>query len=579
MSRLDSYTQYLQDAMKSWSCPGLAVAVIRGEEVLHQGVYGMRDIENNLPMTADTRFAMASVTKSFAAMSIALLVDEGRLAWDKPVNEYMPDFVLDDEYITAHITVRDMLSHRTGLPRHDFAVWRLDITPAEFIKRMKHFKFSATFREKFQYNNLMYYAAAYLVEKVSGQPWETFVQTRIFEPLGMVASNFMPEPPRADQTTAWGYRADRDEKGGVKGLTRMPYGKHTQVSPGAAGALFSTLADLTKWLTVHVNSGTVGDFKLVSPDNLKLMHLPQMVIPGGGVNEALHGNTIFNYGMGWFVEPYRGNTLVHHGGNVEGFSLEIGFVPQENIGVIVLTNLQALPLRDAMLYESIDRVLDLPDRDWNQRYHAIFDPYFAALASGKQTAKQEQTPDAPPTHPLETYLGIYAADGYPDFAVRREGDSLLASTVGSLDWSPFRHYHYDVFEWHLSDFDEWLKVRFLTNDNGEIDTVSIPLEPAVDNIIFKRKPITLPEDLMAALLGKYTTPIAGWAYTVTRREGKLYITPTGGTPEEMQAYRLTDALVGLSAKRVRFEFARTDAAIPSLTIKMPDATLEATHTA
>jgi CubicO group peptidase (beta-lactamase class C family) len=155
MDRFDHYDQYIQAAMRSWDCPGVAIPVIKGENQLYQGVFGWRDVENQLPMTEDTRFAMASRIKSFTAMSAALLVDEGKLEWDKPVREYMPEFTLDDPYTTQHGTVRDMLSHRTGLPRHDFSAWRLDISWAEFVKRMRHFKFNLSFREKFQYNNLM----------------------------------------------------------------------------------------------------------------------------------------------------------------------------------------------------------------------------------------------------------------------------------------------------------------------------------------------------------------------------------------------------------------------------------------
>ena len=217
MSRFDNYNQYVQEAMQSWNCPGVAIAVVKGDEVIHQSVFGFRDVENQLPLTADTRFAMASVTKSFTAMSVAQLIDDGKLEWDKPVKEYIPEFVLDDPYVTQHVTVRDMLSHRTGLPRHDFSAWRLDIPRAEFVKRMKHLKFSATFRERFQYNNLMYYVIPYLVEKIAGQKWEAVMQQRVFSPLKMTASNFKPEPPQAGQLTAKGYRVERDDHGKAKG--------------------------------------------------------------------------------------------------------------------------------------------------------------------------------------------------------------------------------------------------------------------------------------------------------------------------------------------------------------------------
>jgi CubicO group peptidase (beta-lactamase class C family) len=575
MPRLDTFAEYIQDSMESWNCPGVAVAIVQGDDVLHQSVHGVRDVENQLPMTEDTRFAMASVTKSFTAMSAALLVDQGILAWDKPVREYIPEFILNDTYVTEHITVRDMLSHRTGLPRHDLSAWRLDISRAEFIKRMKHFKFSASFREKFQYNNLMYYATAYLVERIAGMRWEDFVQERIFSPLGMVASNFAPEPPRHGQVGAKGYRVDRDEEGGAKGLIYMPFGQHTELSPGAAGALFSTMADLIQWLKVHVNDGRAGDVRLISPGNLQQMHLPQTIIPGGGFNEALLGNTIFTYGMGWFVEPYRGYTLIHHGGNVEGHSLIIGCVPQEKVGVVVLTNIAMLPLRDVLLYESIDRALDLPDRTWNSKFHQMFDPIIVGQAKGKQTAAEERIENAPPTHPLATYTGTYHADGYPDFAVRLDGQNLQACTVGSLDWSELRHYHYNVFEWHFEIFDFWIKIRFLVNDNGKVETVAIPIEPEVDDVIFTRSFPRLTDDTLAGLVGEYNTPIDGVAISITAHKDKIYASVTGEAPEEIKLYRFDSELIGFRMKRNRLDFVRQNGTITRLIFKAPDITLEA----
>jgi CubicO group peptidase (beta-lactamase class C family) len=577
MNRLENFDQYVQDAMASWDCPGVALAIVKEDDVIYHNAFGLRDVDNQLPMTEDTRFPLASVTKSFTAMSAALLVDEGTLEWDKPVREYIPEFILEDNYVTQHVTVRDMLSHRTGLPRHDLSAWRLDVSRAEFIKRMKHFKFSASFREKFQYNNLMYYATAYLVEKIAEQRWEDFVSERIFAPLKMQASNFQPEPPKQDQVNALGYRVDRNPDGSAKGLIGTSFGLHTELSPGAAGALFSTLADLMQWLKVHVNKGRSGDVQLVSPDNLKQMHLPHTIIPGGGFSEALHGNTIFTYGLGWFVEPYRGHTLIHHGGNVEGHSLIIGFVPQESIGVIALTNIAMLPLRDVLLYEAIDRALALPDRDWNTKYHTMFDPIIAGGEKAKQTAAEERIEDAPPTHSLESFVGTYEADGYPDFGVRRNGDGLQASTVGSLDWSTLRHYHYNVFEWHLADFDVWEKIRFLVNDSGEVDSVSVPIEPDVKNVNFTRKQPELSDDIIAALLGIYTLPIDGIAFTITAHQGKVYAAQTGMPPKEIVPSKLSDNLVSFTLDRARFDFIWEDGTVTRMIWKLQNMTLEASR--
>ena len=579
LSRLVDYQDYIEAAMRSWHCPGTAVAVMRGDEVIHQSTHGLRDVDAGLPVTADTRFPLASVTKSFTAMSVALLVDEGKLEWDKPVREYIPEFVLDDPYVTQHITVRDMLSHRSGLPRHDMAAWRLDLSPAEFIKRMRHLKFSASLREKFQYNNLMFHAAAYLVERLAGQRWEDFVHERIFGPLGMVSSNFRPEPPQAGQPEAKGYRIERDEKGAPTGVVETPIGFHTELSPGSAGALFSTLADLIRWLRVHVNDGRSGETQLVSSANLQQMHLPHMIIPGGGIFEALFGNTIFTYALGWFVEPYAGHTLIHHGGNVEGHSLIVGFVPQEQVGVVVLTNAATIPLRDALLFESIDRALDLPDRDWNHKLHEVVDPLLAGRERGKQTSAAERVEGAPASRGFDAYVGEYEAKGYPDFAVRLADGELQARLVDNLPWSPLNHYHYDVFEWDLADWELRLKVRFATNVNGELDAVSVPVEPAVEDVMFTRKQPHVDEATIAALAGRYEPPVPGLTFTVTTANGKAYFASDGEAPREIKAYRVADGVVGFRLERVRLDFDLEDGAVVRLNFKDEGLSLEAPRVA
>ena len=289
----------------------------------------------------------------------------------------------------------------------------------------------------------------------------------------------------------------------------------------------------------------------------------------------LLGSTIVTYGMGWFIEPYRESTLIYHGGNLEGHSLIVGFVPQEKAGVVVLTNVAGLPLRDVLLYDGIDRALGVADRDWNTRFHRAYDPIIVATAKGKRTSAAERLEDAPKTHPLVSYTGTFAASGYPDFAVRLRNDELEACTMGSFDWSGLRHYHYDVFEWHLSDFNMWMKVSFITGDTGEIDEISIPIEPSVENVVFRRKPLVLAREIAAALEGDYDSPVDGIIYTVSMRDGKTFIAETGRPPEEIVPYVLTPGSVTFKKKRVRFDFERGGEAIMRLVIKAPGMTLEA----
>ncbi len=576
MTTWSDFDDYVQQAMPSWHCPAVAIAVVRGDDVVYRAAHGLRDVDRELPLTPDTRFAMASVTKSFTAMSVALLVDQGKLAWDEPVRRYVPELILHDGYASEHLTLRDMLSHRSGMPRHDLAAWRLELPRAEFVKRLRHLRFSASFRERFQYNNLMYYTLAHVVERVADQRWEDFVLERIFEPLGMTGSNFLPEPPREGQVNALGYRVERDEEGRATGLIAMPFGAHTELSPGAAGALFSTLDDQVRWLGMHANRGRWGNVQLVAPETCEQMHLPVTVQPGGGPWSELMGNTLFTYALGWSVEPYRGHTLVQHGGNVEGHSLMVGFVPRERTGVVVLTNGAMMPLRDALLYEALDRALGLEPRDWSARMHGLYDEAFRGMARGKTTATTERREGAPPSHPLDTYVGTFHADGYPDFAVRLEGEALQARLLGSLDWAPLQHVHYDVFTWNLTNFfDETMRVRFQMNEQGELDAVAIPIEPEVDDVRFERQPLELPAAVFDALVGDFDSPIEGLSFAFTAREGKVSVTRPGGTPEEIRPIALGDEEVVFRHKRTRFAFARADGRIDRLTIKSPGMTLEA----
>lgn len=576
MTTWSDFDNYIQRTMPSWHCPGVAIAVVRGDDVVYRAAHGLRDVERELPLTPDTRFAMASVTKSFTAMSVALLVDQGKLAWDEPVRRYVPELILHDGYATEHLTLRDMLSHRSGMPRHDLAAWRLDLPRAEFVKRLRHLRFSASFRERFQYNNLMYYTLAHVVERVAEQRWEDFVLERIFEPLGMTGSNFLPEPPREGQVNALGYRVERDDEGRATGLIAMPFGAHTELSPGAAGALFSTLDDQVRWLGLHANRGRWGDVQLVAPETCEQMHLPVTVQPGGGPWSELMGNTLFAYALGWSVEPYRGHTLVQHGGNVEGHSLMVGFVPRERTGVVVLTNGAMMPLRDALLYAALDRALGLEPRDWSARMHGLFDEAFRGMAHGKTTAATERREGAPPSHPLDTYTGTYRADGYPDFAVQLVGEALQARLLGSLDWAPLQHVHYDVFAWDLTSFfDQVIRVRFQTDEHGDVAAVAVPIEPEVDDVSFARQPLELPADVTEALVGDFDGPIEGLAFTFTARAGKVYVTARGGIPEEVSPFQLSDDSVAFRHKRTRFVFTRMDGRIERLTIKSPGMTLEA----
>lgn len=574
--KLATIGDYIQEAMASWQVPGVALAVVQGDELVHLQGYGVRDTETGESITGDTLFAIASVSKAFTAMGIALLVDDGALEWDAPVRRYLPEFTLSDSYAAEKMTVRDLLCHRSGLPRHDLSWYGTAFTREDMIKNLAHLKFSHGFREVWQYQNLMYTTAGYLAGRMTGQTWEAFTQARIFDPLNMRRSCFSAEAMQAQGNYANPYRVKRGAASGEPDrLEKLPF--YADQIMGPAGAIHSSAADLANWLVVHLNEGRFAQRPFVSPGNLAQMHQPQMVMPLDAFEAALLNTTIFTYGLGWFVVPYRGYTLIHHGGNIDGFSTMVAFVPQAKIGVVALTNIEGRPLRDVLAYEICDRLLGLSDNRWNARWHALFDEFFASVDRDRAITESEKAADAPPTHPLDAYCGEFAAEGYADITIRQDGDGLAAWIAGA--WFPLEHYHYDIFNLNLSRFEERIATHFLMNAQGEIDALSLALEPQVDPIRFQRKPLRPDAALLSALAGRYALPVEGLELAVTLKTDRLFMALTGQAEQELLARRVSDGVIEFQAKGmmdIRLEFQKdADGQVHQALLKQPSQVYEA----
>ncbi|MDX1991196.1 MAG: serine hydrolase [bacterium] len=526
-AKLDTIDDFVLSTMEGWKTPGAALAVVQGDDVLLMKGYGQRSVAQNLPVTTQTVFPLASVTKAFTAMGIGLLVDEGKLDWDKPVRDYLPTFKLHDPFASQHITPRDLLCHRSGLPRHDLVWYGSNLTRKEMVEKLAHLEPSAPFREHWQYQNLMYMTAGYLTGVVAGMTWEEFIYQRIFAPLGMKASSISIRDMMQQPDVATGYLVKKDD------VREMPLRDFPETAP--AGAINSNLSDMVNWLRVHLNGGKFGDMQFVAPGTLEQMHTPQMVMPVNTLSKQITGNTIFTYGLGWMIEPYRGYTMVHHGGNIDGISTMVAFIPQAKIGVIVLTNVTARPVRDVLPYEIFDRLLDLPGNDWNARYHSLFDALEQSEDQGKVQSETDRVKDTQPSHPLEAYVGVYENPGYPDVPITLRDGQLYVHFLGTE--CPIHHYHYDVFKVRYEPLDIDMNAVFATNPRGDITSVSVPLEPQVKDIVFTRKAETVDVATMTALEGVYALPIEGFTITIIRRETTLIAQITGQGEVELIPYK------------------------------------------
>lgn len=469
--------EYINKHMLAWHVPGVSVGILQNGEVSLLKGYGYRDVENKLPVTPQTLFGVASTSKAFTAMTIGMLVDEGKLAWDTPIREYMPEFDLWDKFTAERITPLDLLCHRSGLPRHDAMWYQSPLSREELVKQLKYLEPSADFRTKWQYQNMMYVTAGYLVERVTGQTWEKFVQKRIFAPLGMTESNISPAETQKTADHALPYE-NKDSD-----VHRIPFIKNFE-NTAPAGAINANAEEMLRWLKLHLEGGKIGEQRLISEDALRTMHTPQMIIDDPERNE-LFGEPFINYGLGWIVQSYRGHRLFYHGGAIDGFTTRASFMPESNTAVFVTCNLDGSPLPSILMLSIYDRVLNLEARDWSGKTRKLEDK---AKAESKQTldeAAKNRVADTQPSHPLEAFIGEYIHPAYHILKVEKSDDSLQC-VYNSRTWR-MEHYHYDIFDSILEDVDEThLKMSFATGTNGKIESVSIPLQEGVKPIMFER---------------------------------------------------------------------------------------------
>jgi len=524
---LDKFEAYIEDERARFEVQGVAVAVIHGDEELLNAGFGFADVETDRPMSADTVLAIGSSTKAFTVTALGTLVDEGLLDWDKPVREYLPGFRMHDPFATEHLCVRDMLSHRSGLPRHEF-LWygNNDLTRAEVVEKLRHLEPNKTFREVWQYNNLMYITAGHLIEVLTGETWEQRVQRCIFDKLGMSNSSFTFDAARASGKLATPY-AKLDEK-----VVPIPHRDLDLAGP--AGSINATVGDLARWLEANVNGGTRAGVEIVSAPTIKQIHAPTMVMPEGPqfFDETYSGG----YAMGWFLENYRGTKLVHHGGNVDGFTALVTFAPKEKIGVAILANMNATTLPTVLAYRAFDELLGLDPIPWGERYHNLQQTMMGGAKQAKEIRKS-QAGAAPPSHPLADYVGEYTQDAYPTIKLSLSADGQeLVPHYNGLDLT-MAHVHYDVWEITYPTFEADFAVSFLTSYDGGVEGLRIKLEATLPPIEFKKQADRSLADpaKLAAFQGSYA--LGPMVVSIELRDNELQASMAGQPPGKLLPYK------------------------------------------
>jgi CubicO group peptidase (beta-lactamase class C family) len=427
----------VREAMKAWHVPGVAVAVVRDGEVVYLKGHGVRAVGGKESVTPDTIFPIASCSKAFTTTAIAMLVDEGKMAWDDPVRKHVPFFHLSDPLADRDVTLRDLLCHRTGLGGHDLLWYRSPLSQKEIIRRAGLLPLDRPFRSAFQYQTTMFTTAGFAVRSAAKQPWAEFVQKRIFDPLEMAGASLTTVEAAKSSNRASGHRLNR-----LGQPETVPW--YEMEVPDAAGSVNASARDLAKWVRFHLGDGTVGGKRLVSAKNLNETHRPQMVLRLEGLDRALHPDTEqMSYGLGWVVHDYRGRHVVAHAGAIDGFRVQLTLLPKEGLGIVVLANLHHTRMNLALSNALMDQLLGLPRKNWNAYLQEQLLKEDENAAERERQRQEHRQRGTKPSRGLAAYAGNYQHPAYGTVRVTLEKGNLVWT------WNSFRapleHLQRDTF--------------------------------------------------------------------------------------------------------------------------------------
>jgi len=465
---------YVASSRKAFDVPGMAVAIVKDGKVIVAKGYGFRKLGESTPVDEFTQFAIGSNTKAFTTAALATLVDQGKLAWDDPVYQRLPGFVMYDPYVSHEMTIRDLLTHRSGmgLGEGDLLFWpQSNYTRDQIIYKLRFMKPHSSFRSRFAYDNLLYMTAGQIIPAVTGTSWDDYIRQHIFAPLGMNHSTVTSK----DLKPGDDYSAPHSRVEGK--LQAIPLEDLDNVGP--AGSINSCAADMAKWVQVQLDHGKFADRDgyLFTAQRSKEMWTEQTILPVGDPPLALAGlkTNFADYALGWSLHDYHGRKLVGHTGGVAGFVSRVMLVPDENLGVVVLTNAEEDGAFDSILYHVLDYYFHVPPTDWVAAYKSVSDQEEKDSAEIMKKAEGARAANSKPSLPLEKYAGTYNDAWYGSITIKQENGGLVItfdhtpSMIGDL-----QHWQYDTFKAHWRDRKiEDAFITFSLNADGSIDSAKM----------------------------------------------------------------------------------------------------------
>jgi CubicO group peptidase (beta-lactamase class C family) len=515
------------------------VGIVKNDEIVFSETFGVRNQENS-PVTKETLFPVGSVTKSFTSFLLAHYVDQGLLDWDKPIIEDLPHFRLYDPYVTHAVTLRDLLTHRLGLPRHD-AIWYNEKFPREeIIKKIRYLEPIMPFRQGFFYQNLSYVVAAYVLEYQLNKTWEQLTEEVIFNSLNMHQSS----TSFSDFITSKNYaKGNRDINGEVTEIKPVDV---STIAP--AGGIYSNLHDQLLWIASLTRRGD----GLISSQSFDEIFTSQ--ITTSSYTTPLLGlqNLILmeSYGLGWFLMTYKNHLVALHPGQIEGYSSIVAFLPKENISLVVLCNKHISFFPHIIAFGIIDILSGVEPTNWQVDFSHLLGIDFDHYEAGSTDSITEET-STPPLS-ISAFTGNYSHPGYGKIEIK-ERNGKLEGFYNKIHF-PLKHWKHQTFivtQEAEIPYIRGMKVTFYHNEQAEIDQLSIPFEPSMPQIFFAKDDTETTEDLVN-YCGTYS--YCGIPIYVSLKNGDLIVEASGYTFHLIHEFDNTYSVIDWDNYTVKFFF-------------------------
>ena len=438
---IESFDEYVEQARKDWNVPGLSIAVVKGDRIIFKKGYGVREIGKAEKVDTKTLFGAMSTTKAMTAVAMGILVDEGKIDWDDKVTKHLPEFKVGDPYVTKEITVRDLFTHNAGLEDFDYLwAWNAKLSTEKIVSQAKYAKPAYSFRGGFLYQNIMYLVAGKVIERVSGQSWETFMKERVFKPLGM-------------NDTFSSYELSKVYKNRTSAHWKID-GKISKIDEqlaeniGPAGSVWSTADDTGKWVRFMVGNTKVNGKNFLRPTTYREILKPQVMVPLEQFypSEKLTKPKWMTYGLGWFQHDYRDDMVNFHTGSLAGRTAIMGMLSDRKVGVYVFGNMEHAEVRHAIMYKAFD-VFGFNDnsRDWSKEFKSLYSNLEKEASKKTKAVQALRQKNTKPSSARNDYVGVFRNELYGDLKVRLVGNELRLY-LGPDAKGDLSHWHYDTFE-------------------------------------------------------------------------------------------------------------------------------------